>query len=211
MKLLFDFFPVILFFIAYKAFPSLPVETAEQLNQLTGLGLDPATQSHAIFFATLIAIAASFLQVSLYRIRHGRFERMHLISLGILTLVGGTTLMLRDPIYFMWKPTLLNWLFAIILLGSAFWGEKNLIERMMGASIEAPKSVWLRLNLAWVGFFIFSGMANIYVAYNFSESTWVNFKLFGLMGLTLGFVILQAFYLARHMPDESPEKNTEEI
>ena len=83
MKLLFDFFPVILFFIAYKVFPSLPAEAAEQINQATGLGLDPATQSHAILFATLIAIAASFLQVSLYRIRHGRFERMHLISLGM--------------------------------------------------------------------------------------------------------------------------------
>jgi intracellular septation protein len=136
---------------------------------------------------------------------------MHLVSLGILTLVGGATLMLRDPIYFMWKPTLLNWLFAIILLGSAFWGEKNILERMMGSAIDAPPLIWQRLNLAWVGFFIFSGTANLYVAYNFSESTWVNFKLFGLMGLTIGFVILQAFYLARHMPDTPTDKSTEEI
>jgi intracellular septation protein len=210
MKLLFDFFPVILFFIAYKGFSAVPAELIDGLNQITGLGLDPATPSHAIFFATLVAILSSFLQVSLYRIRHGRFERMHLISLGILTLVGGTTLLLRDPIYFMWKPTLLNWLFAVIFLGSAFWGEKSLIERMMGASIEVPGTIWQRLNLAWVGFFIFSGLANIYVAYNYSEETWVNFKLFGLLGLTAAFIILQTFYLVRHMPDQQPEKSTEE-
>lgn len=210
MKLLFDFFPVILFFIAYKGFSAVPPGLLDVLNQISGLGLDPATHSHAIYFATLVAILSSFIQVSLYRIRHGRFERMHLISLGILVLVGGSTLLLRDPIYFMWKPTLLNWLFAIILLGSAFWGEKSLIERMMGASIEVPANIWQRLNLAWVGFFVFTGIANLYVAYNFSEESWVNFKLFGLLGLTVAFIILQAFYLARHMPDEEPEQPTEE-
>ena len=206
MKFLYDFFPVILFFVAYKIFPGLSPETIAPVNQLTSLGLDPAASSHAILFATLVAIIASFIQVSLYRIRHGRFERMHLVSLGILTLVGGATLVLRDPIYFMWKPTLLNWLFALVFLGSMWIGSKPLVERMMGGSISVPSEIWKRLNLAWVGFFILTGVLNILVAYQFSEETWVNFKMFGLLGLTVLFIFLQAFYLARYMPEAASEE-----
>jgi intracellular septation protein len=206
MKFLYDFFPVILFFVAYKIFPGLSPETIAPVNQLTALGLDPAASSHAILFATLVAIIASFIQVSLYRMRHGRFERMHLVSLGILTLVGGATLVLRDPIYFMWKPTLLNWLFALIFLGSMWIGRKPLVERMMGGSISVPSEIWKRLNLAWVGFFILTGVLNILVAYQFSEETWVNFKMFGLLGLTVLFIFLQAFYLARYMPEAASEE-----
>jgi intracellular septation protein len=206
MKFLYDFFPVILFFIAYKIFPGLSPETMAPVNQLTSLSLDPATSGHAILFATLVAIIATFIQVSLYRIRHGRFERMHLVSLGILTLVGGATLVLRDPIYFMWKPTLLNWLFALIFLGSMWIGSKPLVERMMGGSISVPSQIWQRLNLAWVGFFILTGVLNILVAYQFSEETWVNFKMFGLLGLTVLFIFLQAFYLARYMPEAASEE-----
>jgi intracellular septation protein len=206
MKFLYDFFPVILFFIAYKIFPGLSPETIAPVNQLTALGLDPAASSHAILFATLVAIIASFIQVSLYRMRHGRFERMHLVSLGILTLVGGATLVLRDPIYFMWKPTLLNWLFALVFLGSMWIGRKPLVERMMGGSISVPSEIWKRLNLAWVGFFILTGVLNILVAYQFSEEAWVNFKMFGLLGLTVIFIFLQAFYLARYMPEAASEE-----
>jgi len=206
MKFLYDFFPVILFFVAYKIFPGLSPETIAPVNQLTALGLDPAASSHAILFATLVAIIASFIQVSLYRMRHGRFERMHLVSLGILTLVGGATLVLRDPIYFMWKPTLLNWLFALIFLGSMWIGRKPLVERMMGGSISVPSEIWKRLNLAWVGFFLLTGVLNILVAYQFSEETWVNFKMFGLLGLTVIFIFLQAFYLARYMPEAASEE-----
>lgn len=205
MKFLYDFFPVILFFIAYKAFPGLSPETVAPINQITALALDPAASTHAILFATLVAIVASFVQVSLYRIRHGRFERMHLVSLGILTLVGGATLMLRDPIYFMWKPTLLNWLFAVIFLGSAWIGKKTLVERMMGHAITVPDIAWKRLNMAWVGFFLVTGALNILVAYQFSEETWVNFKMFGLLGLTVTFIFLQAFYLTRFVPEETTE------
>jgi intracellular septation protein len=206
MKFLYDFFPVILFFIAYKIFPGLSPETIAPVNQLTALGLDPAASSHAILFATLVAIIASFIQVSLYRMRHGRFERMHLVSLGILTLVGGATLVLRDPIYFMWKPTLLNWLFALVFLGSMWIGRKPLVERMMGGSISVPSEIWKRLKLAWVGFFILTGVLNILVAYQFSEEAWVNFKMFGLLGLTVIFIFLQAFYLARYMPEAASEE-----
>jgi intracellular septation protein len=132
---------------------------------------------------------------------------MHLVSLGILTLVGGATLLLKDPIYFMWKPTLLNWLFALVFLVSAWWSGKTLVERMMGASISVPDFVWKRLNLAWISFFVLSGTLNILVAYQFSEETWVNFKLFGLLGLTVIFIFLQALYLARHVPEGASEEH----
>jgi intracellular septation protein len=124
---------------------------------------------------------------------------MHVITLGILILFGGLTLALRDPVFIKWKPTVVNWLFGIAFLGSRFFGKRTLVERMMSHAITAPGPVWLRLNWAWVVFFLGMGLLNIYVAYNFSEDTWVNFKLFGMMGLTLLFVFGQAFYLSRYM------------
>jgi len=220
MKLLADFFPVVLFFVAYK---------------LSG-----------IYVATLVAIAASAILIAWVRIRHKRTERMHLITLGLLVIFGGLTLALRDPIFVMWKPTLVNWLFAIAFLGSQFIGQKPLVERMMSQAIDVPALIWRRLNLAWTGFFLFSGLVNLYVVYigsgffqakraltdatgeqeldlshcaelfngaqlllcetaQASEELWVNFKLFGMMGLTIVFVIAQAFYLARHLRDEDAD------
>src|SRR4030042_1438964 len=101
-----------------------------------------------------------------------------------------------------WHPAILNWLCAAGFLASQFWGEKTLIERMMSHAVTVPRSIWRRVNLGWIGFFLLAGLANILVAYRFSEETWVNFKLFGLLGLTLAFVLAQALYLSRHMqPD----------
>ncbi|MCK4704318.1 MAG: septation protein IspZ, partial [Gammaproteobacteria bacterium] len=109
-----------------------------------------------------------------------------------------------------WKPTVLNWLFAAVFFISFFIGEKTLVERAMGNQIELPEAIWNRLNIAWVVFFIISGAANLYVAFYYAldmdektrMDTWVDFKLFGLMGLTLIFIILQAIYLTRHMSEE---------
>jgi intracellular septation protein len=106
---------------------------------------------------------------------------------------------LRDPVFIKWKPTVVNWLFGAAFLGSQFIGERPLVERMMGHAISVPAPVWSRLNWAWTLFFISMGLLNIYVAYSYSEATWVNFKLFGMMGLTLVFVFAQAFYLSRYM------------
>jgi intracellular septation protein len=102
-------------------------------------------------------------------------------------------------VFIKWKPTVVNWLFGLVFLGSQFFGQRTLIERMMGHAIAAPSPVWSRLNWAWTLFFVFMGLLNLYVAFNFSEDTWVNFKLFGMMGLTLVFVFAQAFYLSRYM------------
>ena len=226
MKLLFDFFPVILFFVAYKLY--------------------------GIYAATLVAIVAAALQVAWVRIRHGRTEHMHLVTLGLLVVFGGMTLALHDPTFVMWKPTIVNWLFAVVFLGTQFIGEKPLVKRMMGHAVDVPDPIWGRLNLSWAAFFFFSGLVNLYVVYigsgfyeakqalihasgaaeidlnkcaslftgevlalceqaHASEAAWVDFKLFGMMGMTIVFVLLQALYLARHMREEPDTDSAEAI
>ncbi len=181
MKFLFDFFPILLFFIAYKVWD--------------------------IFVATGVAIGATFLQVGLFWFKHRRFERMHLITLALIVVFGGLTIALRDETFIKWKPTILNWLFAAAFLGSRFIGNKPLVQRMMESNFSLPDPVWRRLNLIWFIFFTAMGAVNLYVAFTFDTATWVNFKLFGMMGLTVLFVIAQAFYLARHIPDQPEEES----
>jgi intracellular septation protein len=221
MKFLADFFPILLFFVAYKVYD--------------------------IYVATAVAIAASVLQVGAHWLRHRRVEKMHLITLALLVVFGGLTIILQDRAFIMWKPSIVNWLFAAVFLGSHFIGDKPLVERMMSHAIEVPPNIWIRLNQMWVLFFIAMGAANLYVANLFfnvesqllaatggglgdidlaqcaqsfkdqaldlcleardREETWVNFKLFGMMGLTIGFVVAQAFYLARHVQDTQKEES----
>ncbi len=175
MKFLLDFFPILLFFVAY--------------------------QLYDIYVATAVAIAGSLIQVGFAWLVRRRVEKMHLITLGLLVVFGGLTLALRDPLFIKWKPTVVNWLFAIVFLGSQYVGKKNMVARMMDHAVDLPALIWNRLNAAWALFFFASGVANLYVAFNFAEETWVSFKLFGMLGLTLVFVLLQAFYIARHVQD----------
>ncbi len=209
MKFLYDFFPVLLFFAVYKFYGDIPPQAIETANSALFLSLTPGKASDAIFLATAVAIVASFIQVALFWIRQHRFERMHIVSLLLITVFGGATLSLQDPVFIKWKPSILNWVFALVFLGSRFVGNKTLVERMMGHAIAVPALIWRRVNLAWVGFFIIAGLANIYVAYNFSEAAWVDFKLFGLMGMTFVFVFAQALYLARYMAPQGNESKEE--
>jgi len=211
MKQLFDFFPILLFFIVYKFYLDIPPEFILSINELLPfMELEPGNNKFAIYMATLTAIVATIIQVLLTALISKKVEKMHIITLILLLVFGGATLILKDPVFIKWKPTAINWLFAAVFLGSQFIGKKPLVERMMGHALEIEdQSVWTRLNIAWICFFIFSGIANLFVAFNFSEDIWVDFKLFGLMGLTLIFVIGQAFYLARFMPTDeraSPRK-----
>lgn len=169
MKFLFDFFPILLFFAAYHL--------------------------EGIYVATAVAMIASMVQIAAGWLLWRKLERMHWISALLIMLFGGMTLILQNPLFIMWKPTIVNWLFALVFLGSAFVGEKPLVQRMMEHVIQVPRTIWYRVNWAWVGFFLFSGAANIWVAYQFPEAVWVNFKLFGLMGMTFVFMILQGLYL----------------
>jgi intracellular septation protein len=206
MKLLFDFFPIILFFVSYYQ-ASFLVE-----NTFIGQLINPEKPEFitATIVATSIAIIASFIQVGYHWLKTHKFERMHLFSLALITILGGITIYLGNPAFIQWKPTVLNWLFAVVFLFSMFIGDRPIIQRMMGEQIKLPENVWKTLNLSWVAFFCISGAANLYVAFYYNlqadagdrMDTWVNFKLFGLMGLTIAFVILQAIYLSRHISED---------
>ena len=214
MKQLFDFFPILLFFVLYKFYLDLPEELILGINAWVPLmQLTPGESSDAIYLATLAAILVTLVQVVAAAIIVRKVEKMPLITLALLVVFGGATLALKDPVFIQWKPTAINWLFALVFLGSHLVGDKPLIQRMMGHAIEIDeRRVWLQLNLAWVGFFVVAGIANLLVApeidplgFEFSEDTWVDFKLFGLMGMTIVFVVAQAFYLAKYLPGTDEE------
>jgi intracellular septation protein len=209
MKQLFDFLPIVLFFIIYKFFLDLPDQLITTVNDLMPfMDLTPGNESDAIYLATLVAIMATIIQVTLSAVLIKKVEKMPLITLLLLVIFGGATLILKDSLFIQWKPTAINWLFGLGFLMSQFIGKKPLVQRMMAQAITiTDDKVWMKLNLSWVLFFALSGLANVIVApaidpfnLNFTESTWVDFKLFGLMGMTIAFVIAQAFYLARFMP-----------
>lgn len=175
MKFLFDIFPVILFFIAFKV--------------------------KDIYFATAVAIAATFVQVAWLWLRKKRIDPMLWASLAIIVVFGGATLLLQNETFIKWKPTVLYWLFAAVLTGAEAFAGKNLMRTMLGAQIELPAHVWTRLNWSWAGFFAFMGAANLFVAFNFSTDLWVSFKLFGGVGLLILFVIGQAVFLSRYVQE----------
>ena len=177
MKLLFDLLPVILFFAAYK------------------LG--------DIYLATGVAIAASVLQIAWMKLRGHKIDNMQWVSLAIIVVFGGLTLFLQDETFIKWKPTVLYGLFAVALLVARFGFRRNLIEAAMGQQVRLPAPVWERLNLAWATFFAVLGVLNILIAYGFSTDVWVNFKLFGSLGLTVLFVIGQAMYFSRHVQEDA--------
>ena len=177
MKMFFDFLPVLLFFIVYKMYD--------------------------IYTATAVLIAASAIQTVGHRLIKGSFEKTHVITLALVALFGGLTLALQDETFIKWKPTAINWLFAIVFIGSQFVGKKTIIERMMGSNLTLPSVIWVKLNLAWALFFIFLGAVNLYVAFSFDTDTWVNFKLFGLMGLTFLFIIAQSLFLVPYLKESS--------
>lgn len=180
MKFLFDLFPVILFFAAFKLFD--------------------------IYVATAAAIAATFLQIAWLKWRKRKVDAMMWISLGIIVVFGGATLALHDETFIKWKPTVLYWLLGAVLAGSELFFRRNLVRAMLKGQVEVPETAWTRLNWSWVGFFAFMGAANLYVAFNFSTDTWVNFKLFGGMGLMLVFVVLQALFLVRYVEDNKDSR-----
>jgi len=189
MKFFVDFFPVLAFFIAYFM---------------------PQDRSQGIYWATAAAIVASVIQVSATRLIYKKVEKMHLFTMIIILVLGSATLLLQDKRFIMWKPTVVNWAFGVVFFASQFIGKKNIIRRMMEKNFSAKDSVWTALNLSWVCFFMLMGIINLVVAFNFSEETWVNFKMFGMLGLTIVFAIGQSLFLARHITIENPEAGSQE-
>ncbi len=179
MKFLFDLFPVILFFVAFKV--------------------------QGIYVATAVAIAASVAQIGWLWLRRRKIDAMLWVSLAIIVVFGGATLLLHDETFIKWKPTVLYWMFALVLSVSALFFRKNLIRSMMGEQIQLPDAAWNKLNFSWAGFFACMGFLNLYVAFNFPTDTWVNFKLFGGMGLMLAFVLGQGLFLAKYVEQKESE------
>lgn len=200
-KFLFDLFPVIIFFIAYKL-GDANAEATRHLLQSVGLPQPTGVnEKPGIYLATFVAIIASVAQIGWVKLRGHKVETMLWVSLGIILVFGGATLWLHDESFIKWKPTVLYWVFAGAIFGAALFG-RNLIRGLMDAQMELPEVAWSRLNLSWGGFFAIMGVVNLWVAFNYSTDDWVNFKLFGSMGLMLVFVIAQGMMLSRYMDKE---------
>ncbi|HSW17833.1 MAG TPA: septation protein A [Ramlibacter sp.] len=176
MKLLLDFFPILLFFVAFKLW--------------------------GIYVATAVAIVATVGQIAWLRYTTGKTEAMQWLSLGVIVLFGGATLVAHNESFIKWKPTVLYWLMGGALVVGQLGFGKNFIKLLMGAQMSLPDPVWRAMNWSWAAFFAVMGVLNLWVAFNYDTDTWVNFKLFGGMGLMAVFVIAQALYLSRYMKAE---------
>lgn len=182
MKFLFDLFPILLFFIAFKVY--------------------------GIYTATAVAIVASIAQTAIHYIRHRKLETMHLVTLGMIVVFGGATLIFQNEDFIKWKPTAINWLIGIAFFVTMMM-KKPLVKRMMSSAVSLPDQIWKHLNIAWGLFFIVSGTLNLYVAFNYDLDTWVNFKTFGLLGLTVLFIIAQSLYMARFIKEETVDASSD--
>lgn len=183
LKFIYDFLPIIIFFGTYK---------------LT---------DNDIYAATTAAIIATLIHSAIQWFMHKKLENQHIINLVVILFFGGLTLLFQDDTFIKWKVTVINWIFGLVLLGSQFVGKKNIIQRQLGEAIQLPESIWVRLNMMWVAFFMFCGLLNLYVAFYYGaeltaearQAIWVDFKMYGMLGLTFAFMIFQIFYLQRHI------------
>lgn len=176
MKMLTDFLPVLLFFILYK---------------IAGL--------YAATWAAIIAAVGQFL---FYKIVYKRVEPMVCITMVLIIILGGSTLIFHNELFIKWKPTAIDWAFSLAFFGSLL-SHKPLTQRMLEHTLRLPTRIWRTLSIGWAGFFLMMGGVNIYVAYHYSTDTWVNFKVFGMLGITVVFVLLQSVYIARHIEPEA--------
>lgn len=204
MKLLFDLFPVILFFLVFKVAGSHP--DAAQLfagQYLSGLvsGGEVTTDQAPILLATAVAILATAAQIGWLLARRKPVDPMLWVSLAIIVVFGGATIYFHDEQFIKLKPTVLYWCFSLVLLLSPIVLRKNLMRSMMGKQLVLPDPVWSKLNLAWGLFFAAMGAINLFVAYRFPLAFWVNFKMFGFLGLMIVFIIAQSVYLGRYMKE----------
>jgi intracellular septation protein len=182
MQLLTDLLPIILFFAVYSVYGS-------------------------IYVATAVLMAMMAILIGVQWIRHRTVSRMLLISGGLVLLLGGATLILRRPIFVQWKPTIANWAFAVAFIGSRYIGDKTLLERAMGDAIDLPAHIWHQLNWVWVANFVLLGAANLYVVYNYSEPTWVKFKLASIIASIVFCLLITIARIWKYLP-EQPQKES---
>ena len=209
MKILFDFLPILLFFATFKYAEGQKEWAArfasEHFGFLVSGGVVGTTEA-PVLLATLVVIVATLAQITFLLVRGKKIDMMLWISLGLVVVLGGATVWFHNETFIKWKPSLLYW-----AMGASFWisqtfFRKNLLQALIGDQLELPRTVWQRLNFAWIAFFTLMGLLNLYVAYSFDTSTWVNFKLFGGIGLMLLFTLGQGIYLSRHIKPEPAEQ-----
>jgi intracellular septation protein len=208
MKLLFDFLPIILFFVAFKYAEAHKAWAASfatsQLGFLVSGGVVGPNEA-PVLLATVVVIVASLAQVAWLKLRGRKVDTMLWVSLALVVVLGGATIYFHSETFIKWKPSVLYW-----VMGVAFWLSpllfgRNLLRSLMGAQMQLPARVWHRLNFAWVAFFAAMGLLNLWVAYSFSTDVWADFKLFGGIGLMLLFTLAQGLYLNRYLKDDAED------
>ena len=201
MKLLFDLFPVILFFATFKYYGGNPEGAAALVGSLLGSAVLDVKQA-PILLATIVVIVATMAQIAWVHFRHGKVDKMLWVSLVLVVVFGGMTLIFQDETFIKWKPTILYWVFAGSMAFATLVLKKNPMRALLGEQLTLPDPVWTKMTLSWIAFFLFMGALNLVVAFNFPTDTWVNFKLFGGMGLMLVFVLAQGMMLSKYVEDK---------
>jgi intracellular septation protein len=208
MKFLLDFLPIILFFGAFKVADANAESAARFATEHMGFAVSGgivAPGEAPVLLATVVVIAATLIQISLLLLSRRKVDTMLWITFALVTVLGGATIWFHNPTFIKWKPSALYWAMAVVFWASQAFFDRNLLQALVGEQLHLPRPVWQRLNLAWIGFFALMGIANLYVAYNFSTSTWASFKVFGLTGLMLVFMLAQGLYIARFVKDDDTD------
>lgn len=209
MKLFLDFLPIILFFGVFKIADLHPDVAAHYATDHLGFAVSGGVvgaDEAPVLLATVVVMVATLVQIAITLLMRRKVDTVLWVTFGLITVLGGATIWFHDPTFIKWKPSALDWAMAAGLwISQAFFG-KNLLQVLVGEQLELPKPVWKRLNYAWIAFFVLMGVLNLYVAYNYSTSTWATFKVFGLTGLMLAFMVGQGFYISRFMKDDEPAR-----
>lgn len=207
MKILLDFLPILLFFGTFKYAEGHKDWAAAFATQHLGWLVADGSVGPAeapVMLSTVVVILATLAQVAWLKARGRKVDMMLWVSLALVVVLGGLTVWLKSETFIKWKPTGLYWAMGAAFLVSQFLLRRNLLKLLLGEQLQLPEAVWARLSLAWAAFFAAMGVLNLWVAYHFSTDTWVNFKLFGGIGLMLLFTLAQGLYIGRHLPDEGP-------
>jgi len=207
MKLLFDFLPILLFFATFKLAEGRKEWAAQFATEHFGFlvsGGNVGPNEAPVLLATVVVIVATLAQVGILLARGRKVDLMLWVSLGLIVVLGGLTIWFHSETFIKWKPSGLYWAMGLALWVSQVFFRKNLLQLFIGSQMQLPALIWQRLNVAWIAFFAFMGLLNMYVAFSFPTAVWVDFKVFGALGLTLVFTIAQGIYLSRHIKDETP-------
>ncbi|MEP6739017.1 MAG: septation protein A [Caldimonas sp.] len=210
MKLILDFLPIILFFGAFKVADANAESAARFATEYLGFAVSGgvvAPGEAPVLLATVVVIAATSIQVSLLLLARRKVDTMLWITFALVTVLGGATIWFHNPDFIKWKPSVLYWAMGVIFWASQTLLGKNPLQALVGEQLHLPAPVWRRLTYAWIAFFAAMGAANLYVAYNYSSSTWATFKFFGLTGMMLLFMLGQGLYVARYVKDDEPESD----